>query len=472
MNILLINPSQEKVYGVKMAQIYPPLGLLYIGSAVKALGHRVKLLDIDIDKVTSDSFKAALSDFKPDIIGITSVTPTIKDALRWAREAKRFDGNIRIIIGGIHATIAPMELAKDEAVDFIVVGEGEVTIAELIKAIDKKYSDYSGIKGILHKTGKGVIQNPPRDLIENLDEINLPDRNLLRSLDFYIPPDAVRTPVATIMTSRGCPGDCTFCCTKLIFTRHVRLRSVDNIMKEIDLLVKKYGVKEIHIADDTFTINKRRVLDFCDCIRKRGYDIHFEFMNGIRADCVDEEIMEALKSIKMRNVGFGVESGSKEVLRLAKKNIDLSKVRRAFKLAKDFGFETWAFFIIGLPGETFDTVRESINFAKELDPDFAKFMILKPYPGSEVFKYLSERNLIDNYDYDQYGVYTPPAHHLPGMSKDDMIKCQKQAFREFYMRPGKIMSHLKRIRSWTQLKLVWRGFSFVVFNILKKKKGA
>ncbi|MDD5421800.1 MAG: radical SAM protein [Candidatus Omnitrophota bacterium] len=470
MRALLINPSQEKVYGMKMSQIYPPLGLLYVGTVIKLLGHEVRLLDIDIDKVTPVSFREKLSGFKPGLIVITSVTPTVKDALSWARAVKEYDSSIRVIIGGIHATIDPVVTAEKKEIDFVVVGEGEKTVEELVKAIDEGKNDYSGISGILYKEGGRVIRNKPRELIANLDDITFPDRSLLRSLNDYVPPDAVRTPVATIMTSRGCPGDCTFCCTKQIFTRHVRLRSVKNIMDEIDMLVAQHGVKEIHIADDTFTINKQRVLDFCKAILQRNYDLTLEFMNGIRADCVDEDILKALRSIKVRNVGFGVESGNKEVLKLARKNISLDRVRSAFKLAKKFGFETWAFFIIGLPGETEQSVRESIDFAKELDPDFAKFLILKPYPGSEAFSYLSERALIDNYDYDMYGVYTQPVHHLPGMSKDDMIRWQKKAFTGFYLRPSKVMSHLLRIRSLTQLSLVARGFVFVVFNIFKRRK--
>jgi radical SAM superfamily enzyme YgiQ (UPF0313 family) len=466
----LINPSQEKVYGVKMSPIYPPLGLLYIGAVLKKAGHDVKLLDIDLENVTEQSFKEVLREFKPSVLGITSVTPTIKDAVKWAREAKIHNPSIRVVVGGIHATIAPLELAKEPSIDFVVVGEGERTVVELLKKMEGKAAEYEDVKGIVFKDKGKTIMNQARELIADMDEMPIPDRSLLRYPERYVPPDAVHTPVATIMTSRGCPGDCTFCCTKQIFTRHVRLRSVDNILSELDTLVNVFKVKEVHIADDTFTINKKRVLEFCDKVKKKNYGIHFEFMNGIRADCVDEEILGALRSIKVRNVGFGVESGSKEVLRLAKKNIDMEKVRRAFKLSKRFGFETWAFFIIGLPGENSATVRESIEFAKELDPDFAKFLILKPYPGSEVFQYLSERKLIDNYDYDLYGVYTDPVHHLPDMSKKDMLMWQKKAFTSFYLRPKKIIRHISRIRSFTQLRLAVRGTLFVFFNIFKKAK--
>ena len=469
MNILLINPSQEKVYGMKIPQIYPPLGLLHIGTVLKELGHNVKLLDIDVDEVVPRTFQETLSRFRPRIVGITSVTPTIKDALRWARQTKAHDASIQVIFGGIHATIAPLDLAREKDVDFVVAGEGERTIAELVARLEETGGAFSDIKGILYKHGDDVIRTEPRGLIEDLDEIGFPDRSLLKSLESYVPPDALRTPVATIMTSRGCPGDCTFCCTKLIFSRRVRLRSVDNILREIDHLVNSYRVKEIHIADDTFTVHKKRVIDLCRGIRERGYDLQFEFNNGLRADFIDEDILEAFKSIHVRNLGFGVESGSEEVLKIAKKNISLDTVRRAYALARKFGFETWAFFIIGLPGENAGTVKQTIKLARELDPDFAKFLILKPFPGSEVFEYLSQRNLIESYDYDNYGLYTPPVHHLPEMSKEDMVRWQKRAYVRFYLRPGKVMSHVLRIRSFTQLKLAIRGLLFVFYNMFKKR---
>ncbi len=470
MKVLLVNPSQEKVYGVKMSPIYPPLGVLYIGAALKKRGHDVRLLDVDVDGVTPQTFRGTLESFNPRAVGITSVTPTVKDGLRWASETKKFDPSIRVIFGGIHATIAPLELIRETCVDFVAFGEGEKTVVELAERIEDGTGSYSDIRGILYKVGSDVIRNSPRELIEDLDEIEFPDTGLLRSLACYAPPDAVRTPVATIMTSRGCPGDCTFCCSKYMFTRRVRLRSVDNIVREIDRLVDSYHAKEIHIADDTFTVNKKRVVDFCERVRERGYDLQFEFMNGLRADFVDEDILRALRSIRVRNLGFGVESGSDEVLRLAKKNIDLKKVKSAFSLAKKFGFETWAFFIIGLPGETARSVEQSIRLAIELDPDFAKFLILKPYPGSEVFDYLSERNLIDSYDYDNYGVYTQPVHHLPEMSKEDMVRWQKRAFVQFYLRPRKLLGHALRIRSFTQLKLALRGLQFIAFNIFRGRE--
>ena len=198
---------------------------------------------------------------------------------------------------------------------------------------------------------------------------------------------------------------------------------------------------------------------------KRNIKTTFVFANGLRADKIDEEILRALKQIGVLSVGFGVESGNQNILNIIKKDIELDTVRKAYKLSKKLGFETWGFFIIGLPEETKETVRDTIEFAKELDPDFAKFLILKPFPGSEVFNQLNNKNLIFDYNYSHYGVYTAPVHNLENLTAEDMVKMQKKAFKEFYLRPKKILQHLLRMRSVTQLKLNFKSAIFVLQKI-------
>jgi anaerobic magnesium-protoporphyrin IX monomethyl ester cyclase len=184
---------------------------------------------------------------------------------------------------------------------------------------------------------------------------------------------------------------------------------------------------------------------------------------------VDFEVLSALKSIGVKNVGFGIESGNERILKNIKKGIRKDTVRGAMKVAKNLKFETWGFFIVGLPGETAETVRETIDFAKELDPDFAKFLILKPFPGTEVFSQLRSKDLIDDFDYSHYGVYTPPVHHLETMSSDEILKCKIRAFREFYLRPRKIIRHILRIKNLTSLRTALRGLLFVIKNMFKRQ---
>ena len=183
---------------------------------------------------------------------------------------------------------------------------------------------------------------------------------------------------------------CIFCCSKQIFVRRYRTRSKDSLIKEIKHYIEKFGVKELHIMDDVFTLNKERTLEICRAIQDGGFNLSLSFANGIRADSVDEEVLRALKDTGFEDLGFGVETGDEKILESIKKSTTKDSMRRAFKMAKRFGFNTWGFFIIGLPGETKATIKKTISFAIELDPDFAKFLILKPFPGSEVFKNLNE----------------------------------------------------------------------------------
>lgn len=472
MKVLLINPSQEKVYGKKMMPSYPPLGLLYIGTVLKNEGHQIRLLDIDTENINENKFNKVFMDFDPDTVGISAVTPTFGNALRWAESSKRIK-DVPVIFGGIHATIVPDQVIKHNSVDIVVLGEGEITVKKLFDELSKSKPKLECIKGIFFKQGNNIIMNERQPMVQNLDSIPFPDRKLLKRSDAFMPPDAMYLPVATIMTSRGCPGNCTFCCTKQIFSKRFRARTAKNIVEEIEQLLSKEGIKEIHIADDTFTVIKKRVLEFCEEIKRKDIKIEFQFMNGLRADFVDRDILNALKSIGMKTVGYGVESGNEKILKNIKKNIPLNITREAFKFSKELGFETWAFLILGLPGETEETIKDTIKFTKEIDPDFAKFFILKPYPGSEIHAELQKNNLILSNNYDDYGLYTRPVHRLPGLEPDRMVYWQKRAFKEFYLRPRKILAHLRRIKkiiSWAQFKLLVNDIIFVIYCMFKGDK--
>lgn len=460
MKILLINPSQETVYGVKMMPAYQPLGLLYVGTVLQKSGHTVRLLDIDTERINEEKFRGIFREFNPDAVGLSSVTPVFKDALKWAGIAKGLK-NVPVVMGGIHATIAPKEVISFDVFDVVVAGEGENTAEQLFSALESG-KDLRNIRGIVFKAGGKIMETPKAELIADIDTLPFPDRKLLKNASAFMPPDAFKLPVATIMTSRGCPGDCTFCCTKQIFTKKFRARSVQNIIAEVKKLMSE-GIKEIHIADDTFTVIKKRALEFCGEIKRQNIKVHFQFMNGLRADFVDKEVLSALRSIGLKTVGFGVESGNQEVLKNIKKNIPLDITRKAFRLSKELGFETWAFLVFGLPGDNDRTIQETIAFTKEVDPDFAKFFILKPYPGTDVYEELKRKGLVVSHNYEDYGLYTKPVHTLPELSPEKMMYWQKRAFREFYLRPSKIVGHIARIKSLHQVRLAWNDLMFALY---------
>jgi len=450
LNILLVNPSQKFVYGFPIPQPYPPLGLMSIAAVIEKSGHTVRLLDIDTEDYDDKDIIGLVKELKPVMVGISATTPTFDSALSVAGLIKRYF-QTKIIIGGIHPTIAPEESISHSEVDAIVIGEGEITITEIINAFENNDGNFSGIKGVWYKRNGEIIRNPNRELIKDLNGLPYPARHLLKKPGRYRPADAIQPPVTSIITSRGCPFNCTFCCTKNIFGRQVRLMTADRIIEEILYCVGKFGIQEFHIADDCFTVSKKRTLEFCGKIKALNKNLRFIFMNGLRADLVDREILLALKSIGVRDVGYGVESGNAEILKHIKKGITMDKIKETFKLSREIGFATWAFFIIGLPGETRSTVGDTLRFAKELNPDFAKFLILKPYPGSEVYYELDKNGYILDRNYAHYGVYTAPVHRLKDLTAEEIQQLQNRAYRSYYLRPKVIFRHIMRIRSLSQL---------------------
>lgn len=453
-----------------MPPAYPPLGILYIAAILESIKCDVRLLDLDAERIDNTKLSEILRAYNPDLVGITAVTSTFPQAILAAKIAKEIC-KAPIILGGIHATIAPQESLASEYIDFVVHGEGEETIKEFVEVFSSSNDskNYATIKGLAYKENGQFKINPPRELIIELDNLAFPARNLIKAQENYRPPDAVRIPVTTLMTSRGCPGNCTFCCTKHIFGRRVRLRSIENVMMEIEEAINQLGIKEFHIMDDCFTVNKRRVLDFCSEVKKRKFDVEFVFSNGLRADQVNEEILRALKEIKVRYVGFGVESGNEEILKNIKKGIKKDTIKKAFELSKQVELETWGYFMIGLPGETYETVRETIKFAKELDPDFAKFLILKPYPRTAVYEDFLKQNLLFDFNYDHYGAYTGPVHKLPGMDAMQMVKLQKKANFQFYFRPRKLLRLFLRLKSFKQACLSFKAGLFIFKGILLRR---
>jgi len=469
--VLLVVPSQFNVYGVNIKPAYPPLGVMWVAAMLEQAGHACEIVDVDADGVDLEAILARLHEGRFDVLGLTAVTPTYPNALDIARAAKNRFPRLPILLGGIHATVDPVACARESVFDAVAVGEAEVTAVELVDALLEGKTDFSAIKGVVFRDAAGnVVASGARALAPDLDDYPYPAVHLIGGLDRYAPAHATVLPAAPIMVSRGCPGACTYCQTKNIFGRRTRFRSPENVLGEIRRLVYDYGVKEIHFLDDVITANKKFVRELCALLEKEPYRLHLEVANGLRADMVSVEILSALKAVGLRNVGFGIESGNERVLEIVKKGIDKEQVRKAVRIARDIGLETWGFFIFGLPGDTEESIRETIDFAIELDPKYAKFVFLKPFPGSEVYYQLDEKGLIDSRDYSQYGPYMPPVHHLERVSQRRLIELQQEALRRFYLRPRKVLEHLADLRSPGQLLSLLRGGFFVFSQLWSSRR--
>lgn len=450
MNIVLINPSQRHVYGDLFSMNQMPLGLSYIAAVLRKAGHAVEIIDVDAEGINDEEIKIKLANNAPGLVGITTTTPTYKNAVSLSRIVKGAC-NACVVLGGIHVTMLPEETVNNPEIDFAVVGEGEATIVELARALELK-TDYGLIDGLVFKEGGKIKKNKERQLIANLDSLPFPARDLFRN-NKYTYPDSLYEKTAPIMTSRGCFGKCKYCSTPVASGNRLRFRSAQNVVDEISYLRDSMGAREIHFWDDNFIGSKKRVFEIRDELKRRKIKLRFAFPNGVRADFISNDVLIALKDMGTYSLAIGVESGSQEVLNFANKNIKLSKIKEVFSMLKKLKFETWAFFMFGLPMENEETVRQTIKLAKELDPDVAKFHIFKPFPGSELFSYMKDQGLIDDLNYDNYGLHNDLVHHLDGFSGNEILKWQKRAYREFYLRPGKILCHLLRLKSLFRIKL-------------------
>jgi len=463
MRILLVSPSQENVYGPGVRPPYPPLGLLYVGAVLLREGHNVELIDFDIDCSNEDDFLKKVKLCKPEIVGFTTVTPTFQSSLKLARKIKRLY-NPFVVFGGPHPSAIPDEIIKNKNIDGIIIGEGEETISEFVK--HKTKGETVPVCGMIQKQGKKLLKGDVRPFIENLDELPFPAWQLLKHKEKYSPPDALRLPVATVLTSRGCPYKCTFCQAPKLWGRKIRRRSVENVMEEIHLLTEKYGIKEIHFADDDFSHNKEWTLNILDAMKRENIQVRFSFMNGLRITNIDEEILTGMKNTGFINIGFGIESGSQRILNRVKKGLRICEVKEKMKLAKRMGFKTWAFFILGLPGESPSTIKETIDFSLSLDLDFAKFFYLVPFPATEIYEEFRSKGFLRTNDFSKYGLYNEPVYEFPQLTRNEIKRALVLAYLRFYLRPQKMLSILFKIRSITELKLNFRAVLFLLRKVL------
>jgi radical SAM superfamily enzyme YgiQ (UPF0313 family) len=455
----------QPCYGLKTILINPkhaewartlPLGIAYIASVLEKSGLPIDIIDMNVQRMDLTGLKVELGKREANIVGITSTTPQIRLSWEITKLAKQINPNCKVVLGGVHPTALPEESLSTPYVDFVVRGEGEVTFLDLIRALGGN-GNLKNVKGLSFKTGGEIIHNPSRPFISNLDSIPFPARHLFPFPEAYKSPMLERKLFADIMTSRGCPGTCIFC-NKSIFGHTFRARSPENVVDEIEFLVGKYGVGEIHIADDTFTFDIERAMRICDLIIERKLDIAWSCSNGIRVDCVNRELLRRMKRAGCYRVSFGVESGSDEILKRIGKGITLQQARSACDMANDVGLTTIAFFMLGNYGENSETMERTIAFAKSLNVDYAQFTITTPFPGTALYKLIEKHGKILTKDWERYGIYAEPLFETEDLTQELVAKMYRKAYREFYFRPTYILRRAKNIKSLRDLKVAINGF--------------
>lgn len=461
MNVLLVVPPEQyfiESYVTKKLdkgrEFRQKLGILAVAGYLRSAGGVTpRIVDSLADGLTLDDLKDLFQQEQPDIVGFSVLTFNILDCLEVTKVIGEVSPSTKICFGGFHPTLYPSETLMLPGVDFVVFGEGEITFTELASVLsqssnnnEKSLAEIDGL-GWKDVSGKPII-NKPRKIIAKLDTLPMLAHDLI-DLDKYSVVLADDSKVASTQTSRGCPSKCTFCDIRL--TRY-RFRSAENVLAEI-VFLKGLGIKEIFIIDDTFTINKQRVMELCNLLIKEKVEIKFKMSS--RVDTVDQEMLDKLAEAGCYRIHYGVESGSQRLLDYLEKDVTLEQVVSAFEKTKRAGIETFAYMMIGIPTETKQDMDESMRFVNKLQPDHVNYSICTPFPKTKMYE-MALKNSPDMDDY--WGLFAKkpsPDFKIRTLNEhfsvEQLRDFQDRALRRFYSSPRRIAKEIYRTRSLKQL---------------------
>lgn len=462
--ILLILPhfSEGRHYG-SMSKVAPsllPVSLVYLAGYMEKQGYTVRIFDGQVETMTDQTIRQAITDFRPDVLGITCMTPMVIETRKVAAVAKAVDPELMVVVGGIHPSILPDDMIRDENIDVIVRGEGEITFHELLQAWPD--SDLKSIDGLTFRDNGQVVHTPDRALLDDLDVLPLPARHLVDYEGYHQVPDAVFVePLREILTSRGCPFQCIFCSARFISGYKYRYHSPTRVLEEVDLLVNRYRARQIAVLDDNFVVDRQRTIDICEGLMRKGYHKKVVWTTAARADQVDFELMKLMKQAGFRLLSFGVETGSSRLLKMIKKGENMEQIRTAVEAAHRAGLKVRGTLILGLPTETREESLATIRWAQELRLDFAKFSLATPYPGTVLYDIANKQGLLSD-DWSHFSSMAGFAEYDPvfvpeGRDPKEMAQLQKQAMREFYMRPRQVLNLLRNVTSWKDIRMLYYG---------------
>jgi len=479
MKILLINPPYniENYYGKlsKMGFIFPPIGLTYLAAFAKEKGHEVSIYDFQIEE---RNFFDYLKSFKPDLVGMTCQTALFYNSLKLAEDIKAEFPKVPIIVGGAHASYRPLDFFENPYIDLVIRGEGEITLTEIAEHYQSGKPELKDIDGIYYREDEKIIENRPRQLIENLDILPLPAIFLLPLEKYHTSPDNyLGKGVGVITTTRGCPFNCVFCACKIAFNRVYRKKSLDKVFEEIEYYIDKCKVSQLFIMDDCFCLDRKRTIEFCDRMIATGYNKKVLWWCQTRVDLVDKELLKKMREAGCKILSFGIESGVQRILDSISKRITLEQIRTTVRLTKKIGIEPRGSFILGLPTETFFDSIKTILFALSLPLSQGKFGLATPYPGTKLWDIALEEGQVKEKGEDwnrftqmaAYTKYNPP--YIPkGRKIWELRLLQKTANIVFYLKPTVVTSFVKRIKNFNDLKYFIKSVLTFVASSLSRQK--
>ncbi|MBM3462565.1 MAG: B12-binding domain-containing radical SAM protein [Armatimonadetes bacterium] len=444
----------------KTLQVYPALGIMYIAAVLRQEGFPVEILDAHVYDLYGADFQKAVADARPHIIGFTSTTvgwPNVVEAARLAREAVP---EAFIIVGGPQLQIYPKESISFPWIDMAVTGDGEETILEIVKRFDGGGS-MQDILGTCVKVDGEVRLNPPRQWTRKLDDLPFPAVDLTPWDKYHAL--TIEKPFFNMITTRGCPYKCSYC-SQVYAGDTIRYRSAENVLEEMEIYVKKYGAREIIMFDETFTVKKTRVMKICEGILERK--LKFGFDVRTRVDCVDDEMLQALKAAGCKRIHFGIESGSPRILEAMNKGITVDKIKETVTLAKKRGFSTRGFFMIGYLDEDMSTYKETLDLSQSLPLDYASYSITTPLPHTGLYREAMKRGYVDGDYWRDYTLLKKDRSTFPHIitehwDEDKLRKMLSRAYSGFYLRPKYVWRRISSIRSWQDIQDLMSGLKII-----------
>ena len=438
-----------------------PITLAYLAAVLEEGGHQVTVIDCPALGIDHKEFKTKIGESKPDAVGITTLTPMIESALMAAHSAKEANPETPIILGGPHATFMDKEILNENPdVDIIVRGEGEQTLLELANTIPKSNTKHlHKIKGITFRKNDQIIRTPNRPLIQNLDDLPRPAYEHL-PLKKYQLAGRVNLP---ILTSRGCPYQCSFCVSAQMSGNKFRMRSIKNVVDEIEWLKDRHGADSFMFYDDAFTFDTERTLKICEEIKKRKIGLPWNCQS--RVDNISETSLAKMREANCEVIYLGVESGSQKILDAIGKNTTIEQNEKAIRLAKKAGIFVITSHVIGYPGETEDTLNQTISLIRRMDPDDAYLCVATPYPGTALYRFIKKKGWEISSDWSRYDT-TTPVFVNPTISNDKILEIRKKFVDDFYS-PRYILRHM--IKGGFYNRLIARiALSHIIWRVKSK----
>jgi len=474
MKTVLLNPTiltgapvlrSERCQGKLLVGLWPPIALAYVGAVLRKEGIEVKIIDSVILNHTFEKMVEAVTKEMPDLIIVQNTTPTLYDDLELAKRVKELlREKIEIAFFGVHATARPEDILC-ENVKFAIRNEPEFVALDLCRAVREGGQSFGDIQGLSYWRDGKVFHNQDRSPILNLDDLPFPARDLLPNDKYTIP--TTGEPFTLIKTSRGCPYECIFCTAPAYYGHRWRTRSAANIVSEVKKVVARFNINNFSFSSDTFNVREDYVLSICEAINSEGMKI--KWMCNSRVDNFSVKSARAMKEAGCWLIAFGTESGSDVILQMAKKGTVARQGKEAIEICKDVGIKSLCYFMFGLPGETKQTIRETIDFVMDAEPDYVHFYTATPFPGTEFYRQARDRKWLTSSDWRRYFHGLSDVISYPDLPGEEITEATKIAYRKFYFRPKKIMGEVLNIHSLSGFKGQIKTFLNMVKTWIIKK---